>query len=101
MNNTNQSMNPNRSLKALLAGAVTLLSLYATSVLAAVPGISATTFNLTASADYITAPDGAMIYSWGYGCSPGFSPSFLPTAADYPTGNCPLMQLPGRYDDCS
>jgi FtsP/CotA-like multicopper oxidase with cupredoxin domain len=95
MNNTNQSMNPNRILKALLAGAVTLLSLYATSAQAAVPGISATTFNLTASADYITAPDGAMIYSWGYGCSPGFSPSFLPTAPDYPAGNCPLMQLPG------
>lgn len=80
---------------ALLVGVVALFSLHMAQ--AAVPGITSanSTFNLTASADYITAPDGAMIYSWGYGCSSGFSPSFLPVTLGYPAGNCPLMQLPG------
>lgn len=56
---------------------------------AAVPGITGPAFNLVASADYISQPDGASIYSWGYGCdaSPG---GFAP----FP-GNCPQMQLPG------
>ncbi len=64
---------------------------------AAVPGITSnpaqgatSTFNLTASADYISQPDGAMIWSWGYGCSQSSSPVFAPFS-----GNCPLMQLPG------
>lgn len=49
---------------------------------AEVPGITGSNFNLTASADYSSQPDGAMIYSWGYGCT---------TAS----GKCPGMQLPG------
>ena len=49
---------------------------------AEVPGISGPNFNLTASADYNSQPDGAMIYSWGYGC----------TTAN---AKCPGMQLPG------
>lgn len=94
-------MNHTHSLETFLAGVLALLVLYGTPTQAAVPGITGIpggtgiNFNLTASADYITAPDGAMIYSWGYGCSPGFSPSFLPTTTDFPVGNCPLMQLPG------
>ncbi|MDD2700778.1 MAG: multicopper oxidase family protein [Sideroxydans sp.] len=35
-------------------------------VWAVVEGISGPTFNLTAKADYISAGDGASIYSWGY-----------------------------------
>ena len=94
MNYANQTL---KQRGALLIGMVALLSLLVNTAQAAVPGIASanSTFNLTASADYITAPDGAMIYSWGYGCSPSFNPTFLPTAAGYPVGNCPLMQLPG------
>lgn len=92
----NQLLKLSRSVSVLIAG-FTLLTLPFTHASAAVPGITApsSTFNLTASADYITAPDGAMIYSWGYGCSPGFTPSFLPATPDFPAGNCSLMQLPG------
>jgi FtsP/CotA-like multicopper oxidase with cupredoxin domain len=84
----------------LFFATILVLSLWELTAHAAVPGISGTstpgTFELTASADYVTAPDGAMIYTWGYGCSDGSSPSFLPAASsDYPSGNCSLMQLPG------
>lgn len=64
---------------------------------AEVPGITGPTFNLTASADYISQPDGSMIYSWGYGCTTAPA-GFLPVAAagsQGPAPNCPLMQLPG------
>ena len=36
---------------------------------AAAPGITGPTFNLTRQPAYITQPDGAMVYSWGYGCN--------------------------------
>src|SRR5690348_15907359 len=74
-----------RVLPALVA-AVTLL--LATAAHAAVPGITGTTFNLTAGVTYISQPDGEMIYSWGYGCNG------TPTYAPFP-GNCPSVQIPG------
>ena len=53
---------------------------------AAVPGITgpspSPSFAITASAGYSSQPDGAQIYSWGYGC----------TAA---AANCPHTQFPG------
>jgi hypothetical protein len=55
-----------------------------------VPGIVGPTFNLSANADFISQPDGASIYAWGYGCATGSSPTFAP----FP-GACPAMQLPG------
>ncbi|MBU6436876.1 MAG: multicopper oxidase family protein [Betaproteobacteria bacterium] len=61
---------------------------------AAVPGITGTAFNLTASADRISQPDGASIYAWGYGCSSGYTPTYAP-AAFTTVGMCPLMQMPG------
>src|SRR3984893_17864827 len=36
---------------------------------AADPGITGPTFNLKAPEAYINQPDGAAIYSWGYGCN--------------------------------
>src|SRR5438552_13770386 len=36
---------------------------------AAAPGITGTSFSLAASPAYVTQPDGALIYSWGYGCA--------------------------------
>jgi FtsP/CotA-like multicopper oxidase with cupredoxin domain len=80
-----------------LAAMATTCLLCAATAQAAVTGITGPIFNLTASADYITQPDGAMIYSWGYGCTgtpAGFAPT-PPTGAQGPTANCPLMQLPG------
>jgi FtsP/CotA-like multicopper oxidase with cupredoxin domain len=57
---------------------------------AAVPGIAGTSFALLASDGYTSQPDGASIYSWGYGCAKGSAPAFAPFA-----GTCPAMQLPG------
>src|SRR6266566_2652551 len=59
---------------------------------AAAPGITGPTFNLTAQPAYISQPDGAMVYSWGYGCRiapSGFAPGAISGAA------CPTMQVPG------
>src|SRR3982074_2546996 len=63
------------------------------AVHAAAPGITGTTFDLDAKAAFITQPDGASIYSWGYGCNPGSPTSFVPRAMA--SGKCPDMQLPG------
>ena len=77
----------------LLAGIVA-----ASAAQAAAPGITggsttgSATFDLVAAAGNTSQPDGASIYSWGYGCNttPGFAPAGI-------TGSCPVgqMQLPG------
>jgi FtsP/CotA-like multicopper oxidase with cupredoxin domain len=59
---------------------------------AAAPGITGPTFNLTAQAAYLNQPDGAQVYSWGYGCTvapTGFAPAAVVGAV------CPTMQVPG------
>jgi FtsP/CotA-like multicopper oxidase with cupredoxin domain len=64
----------------------------ATVAYAAVPGITGPSFDLRAEASYITQPDGANLYTWGYGCNTapaGYAPSAI-TAAP-----CPTMQIPG------
>jgi FtsP/CotA-like multicopper oxidase with cupredoxin domain len=75
--------------------AVSLL-LTATAAQAAAPGITGTgtvgTFNLTAQAAYLTEPDGAMIYSWGYGCGTSGA-TYAPSAIN--SGSCNSMQVPG------
>jgi FtsP/CotA-like multicopper oxidase with cupredoxin domain len=82
--------------RALRVSVALTLATAAVSAQAAVPGILGPTFNLTASADLISQPDGAMIYSWGYGCTDatptgGFAP--IP-AGQGPAPTCPLMQVP-------
>lgn len=82
----------------LFSSALTMMALLCTSTaIAAVPGITGTTFDLVASADFTSQPDGAMIYSWGYGCAATSTPSFLPAAVagQGPAPSCTLMQLPG------
>jgi FtsP/CotA-like multicopper oxidase with cupredoxin domain len=77
--------------RLLLASMVAVASLTATAY-AAAPGITGPTFNLTAQQAYISQPDGASIYSWGYGCngSPsGYAPSAITNAS------CSSMQVPG------
>jgi FtsP/CotA-like multicopper oxidase with cupredoxin domain len=68
--------------------------LLATSAQAAAPGITGPTFSLTAQASYISQPDGATVYSWGYGCN-GAPAGFAPSPSILPGANCPAMQIPG------
>ncbi len=76
----------------LLALMVTAALLLTPAAYAAAPGITGTTFNLTAQSAFISQPDGALVYSWGYGCNGdpgGYSPSAITTAF------CSGMQVPG------
>jgi FtsP/CotA-like multicopper oxidase with cupredoxin domain len=59
---------------------------------AAAPGITGPTFNLTAQPAYLTQPDGASVYSWGYGCK-GAPSGFAPAAIT--STFCNTMQVPG------
>src|SRR5467141_3710844 len=89
-----RAMNTKSLLGQLLHGtAFALASLFAVSVQAAVPGITGSTFNLSATPAHISQPDGATIYSWGYGCTTGSTPpTFAPAGI---TGTCSTMQVPG------
>jgi FtsP/CotA-like multicopper oxidase with cupredoxin domain len=68
---------------------------------ASTPGITAnpggaSTFNLVASQGYSSQPDGAQIYSWGYGCAASTAKAtYVPAAFNTGIGFCPTMQLPG------
>jgi FtsP/CotA-like multicopper oxidase with cupredoxin domain len=75
----------------LLAPLVLALLLTATAH-AAVPGITGPTFNLSAQDAYISQPDGAAVYSWGYGCN-GAPAGYAPTAIA--NSFCNTMQVPG------
>src|SRR5262245_18928080 len=81
--------------RPLLRGvALALASFVAAGAQAAAPGITGPSFDLTAAPGYISQPDGASVYSWGYGCNTqpsGFSPAAI-TGARCPNGE---MQLPG------
>src|SRR5437868_1638736 len=80
------------------AALVAVASLAATAH-AAAPGIksspgSTSTFNLTAQAAFLNQPDGASVYSWGYGCvSAPAASAFVP--AGMPNAFCSTMQVPG------
>ncbi|MDB6084497.1 MAG: multicopper oxidase type 3 [Gammaproteobacteria bacterium] len=74
--------------------AAVCVALFAGTLQAAVPGIAGPSFNLVASDSYTSQPDGASIYSWGYGCVG--TPTFLPAPdAKDPAPTCPAMQIPG------
>ena len=59
---------------------------------AATPGITGPNFNLTAQPAYLNQPDGAAVYSWGYGCN-GAPAGFAPAGISNST--CNSMQVPG------
>jgi FtsP/CotA-like multicopper oxidase with cupredoxin domain len=84
-----------RSLTRL--GAVAALACAAGSACAATPGITGTSFALQANQGYSSQPDGVQIYSWGYGCTSTYTPTFAPAsfAAAGVAQFCPVMQLPG------
>ncbi len=78
--------------RILAVAATALASLFAVAAHAAAPGITGPSFDLTAQANYISQPDGANVYSWGYGCNTpprGYAPAGVTGA------NCPTMQIPG------
>ncbi len=77
----------------LLAAMVAVALMLTASAFAAAPGIKGPTFNLIAQEAYISQPDGAMIYSWGYGCNGSNGAGFLPQGMTNAT--CPSMQIPG------
>ena len=77
----------------LLALMVAVTLLIPSAAFAAAPGIKGTSFNLTAQTAFLNQPDGESVYSWGYGCTTGFTPTFAPTAITNAT--CPNMQVPG------
>jgi FtsP/CotA-like multicopper oxidase with cupredoxin domain len=82
--------------RLLLAPMVAIAFLLAatTAAYAAAPGIKGTTFNLVATPAYISQPDGASIYSWGYGCADGGQgETFAPATTIAPF--CTTMQVPG------
>jgi FtsP/CotA-like multicopper oxidase with cupredoxin domain len=77
----------------LSVAVATVALLLAPSAHAAVPGITGLSFSLNAGPGYSSQPDGVLVYSWGYGCATGFTPTFLPRAVAGAV--CPTMQLPG------
>ena len=80
------------SKRQLLLGMMVAIALVlAPAAFAAAPGITGPTFNLTAQQAYLNQPDGASVYSWGYGCN-GAPAGFRPTM---PGQNCQTMQVPG------
>src|SRR6267378_6951970 len=85
------------SMKRLLPVSCTAFTiLLSAAAQAAAPGISGTTFNLTAAPAYLSQPDGASVYSWGYGCTGGAlagGSTFVPPTSTTPF--CNVMQVPG------
>jgi FtsP/CotA-like multicopper oxidase with cupredoxin domain len=81
----------------LLLTALAVLGCATGTASAAVPGITGTSFALQANQGYSSQPDGVQIYSWGYGCTSTFTPTFAPAsfAAAGVAQSCPAMQLPG------
>jgi FtsP/CotA-like multicopper oxidase with cupredoxin domain len=94
-------MQTNQSLKSIMKAVSVATVFIAAAFLspatqAATPGITGPSFDLVAAAGNISQPDGAAIYSWGYGCNtaPG---GFAPALTAISTATCPSgqMQLPG------
>ena len=74
----------------------TMLLLFAAGVHAAAPGISGTSFSLTAQPAYLNQPDGLAVYSWGYGCTAQpAAATFKPTMASASPSATPC-RFPGR-----
>jgi FtsP/CotA-like multicopper oxidase with cupredoxin domain len=79
----------------LLPLAVAVIALLlSTRAYASAPGIQGTSFSLDAHDGYSIQPDGAMVYSWGYGCASTFKPTYAPAVFNQGLGFCPQMQIP-------
>ena len=83
-----------RHLPMLISVALgSLCALPLASSQAAVPGIQAASYNLVAADSYTIQPDGATLYSWGYGCASAPDAAAFKPAGGTPV--CPSMQTPG------
>src|SRR6266851_1927895 len=71
-----------------------LTLLFTATAHATAPGITGTSFSLQAKDASISQPDGQAVYSWGYGCAAGYTPSFLPANLST-VASCSTMQIPG------
>ncbi len=92
MNRT--TINPVTILRKLLS--IAAGALLSANAIAAVQGIVGPTFSLQAKADYTSQPDGAQIYTWGYGCSAAPSGGVQKYfGGSGPAPSCGPMQLPG------
>jgi FtsP/CotA-like multicopper oxidase with cupredoxin domain len=82
---------------ALMVGVTLFLTPVAFATTPGMTGTSSTpgTFNLTAQDAYLNQPDGEAVYSWGYGCVMGSSPTFVPKAVFAFPPACSTMQVPG------
>jgi FtsP/CotA-like multicopper oxidase with cupredoxin domain len=85
----------NLKTQLLLAAMVAVAMLFTVSAQAAAPGITGTTFALTAAANYLNQPDGQAVYSWGYGCTTAPPAASFAPAGLTKTGFCNTMQVPG------
>ena len=93
MNRT--TTNPGTILMKLLSiAAMAASALLSANAIAAVQGVVGPTFSLQAKADYTSQPDGAQIYTWGYGCN-GAATLQAYTGGSGPAPSCGAMQLPG------
>src|SRR5437899_11075136 len=78
--------------KTRLTLLLVLALLLAAKAHAAAPGITGPTFNLVATPAFISQPDGATVYSWGYGCN-GNPAGYAPAAIT--SGNLHRVAKPG------
>jgi FtsP/CotA-like multicopper oxidase with cupredoxin domain len=85
-------MNSRFGLLPLSAMVVLLL---APAAHAAVPGLKGSSFSLQAKDGYTSQPDGASIYSWGYGCLPVNTDNYMFAPLAISGGFCKDMQQPG------
>ena len=79
--------------KLLPVAILALASLFSATAHASAPGITGPNFALTAAPAYLTQPDGAAVYSWGYGCTGGAASGYAPAAIT--NRFCNVMQVPG------
>ncbi len=84
-------------MKLMSIAAIAASALLSANAIAAVQGIVGPTFALQAKADYTSQPDGAQIYTWGYGCNGTANTvkSYTATGTMGPAPICGEMQLPG------
>ena len=93
MRATNMKNTISKAMLHHLAPVAAVALLLTATAYAAAPGITGTTFNLTAQPAYISQPDGQAVYSWGYGCN-GAPSGYLPAGLST-TPFCNSMQVPG------
>ena len=73
--------------------AIPILAVLSSAAYATTPGVSGTSFVLSARQAFITQPDGSMVYSWGYSCDTGGDAKAVPF--DPGTACNGTMQIPG------